>query len=89
MTSALERRLERLEAATGGGGDEGCPRCVGTMTIVSDAVSGRFDSADWNGDPLDEQEVQGRESERECPSCGRRIDPNETIEIEIGGPHGV
>lgn len=88
-TISLKRRLKALEAPTGDGDDEGCPRCVGTMTIVTDAVSGRFNSASWNGEPLDEQEVRERSSERECPNCGRRIDPDETVEIVVGGRDGA
>ena len=87
MTSALERRVEALEAATGGGG--GCPRCVGTMTIVSDAVSERFHSTSWNGEPLDQSELEERQAETKCPKCGRRINPAEQEEIKIGGRRGV
>jgi hypothetical protein len=55
--STLETRVRRLEdsfGAAGGGGDEESPRCVGVLVIVSDAVSGEFDSASWNGEPLSE-----------------------------------
>jgi hypothetical protein len=85
MTSALERRVEALEGATGGGG--GCPRCVGTLTIVSDAISGAFHSASWNDEPLTRDELRERETERKCPRCGRRIDPTEGLEIRVGGRH--
>ncbi len=87
MTSALERRVQRLEAANGCRGE--CPRCVGAMTIVSDAFLGRFHSASWNGEPLSEQEARERKTERECPRCGRRIDSNEGVEIRVGGRRGA
>jgi hypothetical protein len=38
MTSALQRRLEALEDAYGGG--RGCDRCRGTLVIVEDAITG-------------------------------------------------
>ncbi len=85
MTSALERRLEALEAATGGGGDEGCDRCCGLLVTVHDAITGRFDSAEWNGEEITEEELRERETERECPRCGRKIDPDEEIELNVGG----
>ena len=82
MTSALERRLEALEAATGG--DGGCDRCRGTLVVVADAMSGAFHSASWNGGDITEEEVHEHRTERECPRCGRRIDPSESREIRVG-----
>jgi hypothetical protein len=81
--SALERRVEALEAATGAGG--GCERCVGTLIIVGNALNDTFVSASWNGEPIGEEELLERQAERECPRCGRRIDPGEASEIEVGG----
>ncbi len=83
-TASLERRVEALEAAGGGDGG-GCDRCVGTLVIVEDAISGEFHSASWNGEPLDEAELHEREAETKCPKCGRRIDPDETTTIAVGG----
>jgi hypothetical protein len=38
---------------------------------------------------LTEDELAERETETRCPKCGRRIDPNETTKIEIGGSRGA
>jgi Zn finger protein HypA/HybF involved in hydrogenase expression len=87
--STLEIRVRRLEdasfAVAGGGGGEGCPRCVGVLVIVSDAVSGEFDSASWNGEPLSEHETHEHETEHKCPRCGRKLDHGERLEIGVGG----
>jgi hypothetical protein len=88
MTSALERRVGALEEATGGDG-EGCDRCCGMLVIVSDAVTGAFDSAEWNGEEITEEELRERDSERECPKCDRRIDPDEEVVIQVGGRAGI
>jgi hypothetical protein len=85
VATRLETRVERLEAATGGDGGEGCPRCVGTLTVVSDAVSGEFRSASWNGEEITGEELRERETEVKCPRCGRKIDPSEGFEIMVGG----
>jgi hypothetical protein len=82
MTSALQRRLEALEDAYGGGG---CDRCRGTLVIVENAVSGAFHGASWNGEDISKEELRERQSERECPRCGRKIDPSEVPEIRVGG----
>jgi hypothetical protein len=89
VATSLETRVERLEAATGGGDGGGCPRCVGTLTVVSDAVSGELRSASWNGEEITGEELRERETERKCPRCGRRIDPGEATEIRIGGRRGA
>ena len=81
MTSALERRLEALEDAYGGGG--GCERCRGTLVIVEDAISGALHSASWNGEEITKEELHRYQTERECPRCGRRIDPGEVLEIRV------
>jgi hypothetical protein len=83
MTSTLERRLEALKDAYGG--DEGCDRCRSTLVIVEDAITGRFHSASWNGEDITEGELHERQTERECPRCGRKLDPEEDIEIQVGG----
>ena len=90
-TSTLERRVEALEAAAGGGG--GCPRCVGTLIIIGKAEAkpgspGEFHSASWNGEPITAEELRERQSERsserKCSRCGRKIEPDEAVEIRIG-----
>jgi hypothetical protein len=72
-THTLQRRVLALEEAGGDGG--GCPRCVGTLIIVSDAISDKFSSATWNGEEISEEEARERQTERKCPRCGRRLDP--------------
>jgi hypothetical protein len=86
MTSALQRRVEALEDASGGGG--GCERCRGTLVVVEDAVTGELKRASWNGQDITGGELQERQSARECPKCGRRIDPDAETEIRIGGRRG-
>jgi hypothetical protein len=83
MTSALERRVEALEDAAGGGG--GCDRCRGTFVVVEDAATGAFHRASWNGEDITDDELRVRQAERECPRCGRRIDSGEGLEIKVGG----
>jgi predicted ATPase len=83
MTSTLEKRISVLEDASGGGG--GCDRCRGTLVVVEDAVTGAFHRASCNGAELTEEELHDRKAERECPRCGRRIDPTEALEIRVGG----
>ena len=82
--STLARRVEALEAATGGEGG-GCDRCRGTLLVVSDAITGEFHSARWNGETLDRSELEERQAETNCPKCGRRIDPDEETVIGVGG----
>jgi hypothetical protein len=81
MTSTLERRLEALEAASGGG--EGCGRCRGLLITVRDCMSGEFHSASWNGEAISEEELAEREVEKKCPECGRSLD--DTVVIKVGG----
>jgi predicted RNA-binding Zn-ribbon protein involved in translation (DUF1610 family) len=83
-TSTLERRVKALEASAGGVGG-GCPRCAGTLVIVGDAMTRKFHSASWNGEPLSEEEVSEHKMETECPRCGRKLDPENTLEIKVGG----
>jgi ribosomal protein L37AE/L43A len=93
-TSTLERRVEALEAAAGGdGGCPSCPRCVGTLIIIGNAEAkpgspGEFHSASWNGEPITAEELRERQSERsserKCSRCGRKIEPDEAVEIRIG-----
>jgi hypothetical protein len=79
--TALERRLEALEAASGG--DEGCGRCRGLLITVRDCMSGEFHSASWNGEAISEEELAEREVEKKCPECGRSLD--DTVVIKVGG----
>jgi hypothetical protein len=81
--SALERRVRRLEAAVGEDGG-GCDRCLGVMIVVRDALSGEFRSASWNGERSREEDLRERQTERECPQCGRKLDPEQAPVIEIG-----
>jgi hypothetical protein len=69
MTTALARRLEALEAATGG--DRGCGRCRGLLVTVKHAITGEHHSARWNGEVIYEEEIAEREVEKVCPRCGR------------------
>ena len=84
MTSTLGRRVEALEAATDADGG-GCERCVGVLTSVHETPSGDFGSAEWNGQAISEGELAERETETECPRCGRGIDPGEGTLIRVGG----
>ena len=85
MATSLETRVEALEAATDTDGGGGCERCVGVLTAVYETPSGDLVSAEWNGQALTEEELSERETETECPRCGRRIDPEEGTLIEVGG----
>jgi hypothetical protein len=82
--ATLERRVAALEES--GGGDGGCPRCVGTLIIIgnAEAKSGELHSASWNGEPITGEELRERQSERKCSRCGRHIDPEEAAEIRVG-----
>ena len=81
-TSALERRVEALEATSGDGG--GCERCVGTLVVVSNVVTSAFHSASWRGESITEEEAREHHTERECPRCGRELDPDEAPVIKVG-----
>jgi hypothetical protein len=81
--SALERRVESLEASGGDGG--GCDRCRGVLVIVSNAMTGEFHSASWRGEALSEDETRERRAETRCPKCGARMDPDEAPVIKVGG----
>jgi hypothetical protein len=83
MTSTLERRLEALEAASGG--DGGCGRCRGLLTIVCRVITGEFHSATWNGEEVSEENVRERRTEVRCPQCGRKLGPDEAPVIKVGG----
>ena len=82
-TSTLERRVEALEDASGRGG--GCDRCRGTLIVVEDAISGALKRARWNGEEITGEELHQRQTERECPRCGRKIEASENVEIRVGG----
>lgn len=58
---------------------------MGVPTTVCETPSGAFSSAEWNGEAISEEERAERETETECPQCGRKIDPNEATVINIGG----
>jgi len=73
MTTALERRVETLEASTGG--DGGCERCCGTLVVVSDAMTGEFHSASWRGEDMSDEEFHERRAETECPGAVGRCTP--------------
>ena len=79
----LERRLEALEAASGG--DGGCDRCRGVLAVVSDVLTGEIHSARWNGEALSEDELAERRQETRCPKCGRGLDSDEYPVIKVGG----
>jgi len=81
--STLERRLAALEAATGG--DGGCERCRGLLTTVSDAITGEFHSTSWNGEAISEEDAAERWTETKCPRCGRKLDPDESLVVTVGG----
>ena len=49
MTTALERRVEALEAASPPG-DGGCDRCCGVVVVVSNVITREVHSASWNGE---------------------------------------
>ena len=85
MPSVLERRLEALEAATDTDGGGGCDRCIGILTSVREIPSGAFSSAEWNGEAITEEELAERETETECPRCGRKMGFDEATVIRIGG----
>jgi hypothetical protein len=86
VSSILERRVEALESTSRGSG--GCERCSGVLVVVSNAVTGEFHSATWRGEAMTEGEVQDHQSRRECPGCGRKLDPEEAPVIRIGGLRG-
>jgi hypothetical protein len=81
--SILEKRVEALEAASSGNG--GCEWCRGLLITVSNATTGEFHSATWNGEEVSEEEVLERRTEVKCPRCGKKLDPNEAPVIRVGG----
>jgi hypothetical protein len=83
VTIALERRLEALEASTGG--DGGCERCSGTLVVVSNVITGEFHSATWNGESITEEEASEHHTERKCPRCGRRLGERARQGARAGG----
>ena len=82
--SALEKRVETLEAAVAGG-DGGCERCRGLLVTVSNAITGEVHSARWNGEAISEKDVAERQTETRCARCGRKLDPDESPVIRVGG----
>jgi hypothetical protein len=77
----VRRWIERLEALEAASGDGGCIRCRGLLVVVSDAITGGFHSASWNGEALSEEEAHERCTETKCPRCGARLDPAQVIRI--------
>jgi hypothetical protein len=47
VTTALERRVEALEAASPG--DGGCDRCSGTLVVVSNVIAALGDLPRFSG----------------------------------------
>ena len=86
MTASLQTRVKRLEEASGG--DGGCERCRGVLVLASNAITGEFHSATWNGELLSEEEVRERQAETSCPRCGRKLDSGEAPVIKVGGLRG-
>ncbi len=84
MATSLQTRVRRLEAAAGGDGG-GCGRCRGMLVVVRNATTGEFHSAHWNGEDISEEEVSKRQAERRCPRCGRKLDPENSSVIKVGG----
>ena len=80
--SVLEKRLEALEAASGGHG--GCERCRGLLVTVVRAITGEFYSATWNGEAISEEEAVERRAEARCPRCGGELDPAAAPVIRLG-----
>ena len=85
MATGLQARVRRLEEASGGDG-EGCERCRGTLVVVSNAITGKFHSARWNGEDISEEDADERQTERRCPRCGRKLEPENSSIIKVGGP---
>jgi hypothetical protein len=79
VPSTLEKRLEALEAATDADGSGGYDRCIGVLTTIHKTPSGEY------GEAITEEELSVRETETECPRCGRKIDPDEATVINVGG----
>ena len=83
MTTALERRVEALEAASPG--DGGCERCCGVLVIVSNVITGEFHSASWRGEDMSEEAFHERRAKTRCPRCGWELDPDEAPVIKVVG----
>jgi hypothetical protein len=80
--TSLERRVEALEDASGGGG--GCERCSGVLVVLSNVITGEFHSASWRGEDISEEEAHEHYTEQKCPRCGRKL--GERPVIKVGGP---
>jgi hypothetical protein len=94
LGSGHEKRLEVLERTYGigdDGGGDGCPRCRATLVVIRD-VAGKFRSSkaissEGTGG-LSEEELSERETEKECPRCGRELTGESSArgpQIDIGG----
>jgi hypothetical protein len=82
MVTSLERRVRRLEEATGGGSD-GCERCAGTTVAI---INGKVDSVTKRGHKFPHATAVAFVAEegpgRVCPVCGthrRQV-------ASVGGP---
>jgi hypothetical protein len=80
MASSLQRRLRRLEDASGEGGE--CPRCSGTVVVY---VNDELDSVTKDGRKLTPDEALAFESE-EAQDGRCRVCCAKGQEITIGGP---
>jgi ribosomal protein S27AE len=87
MPATIERRVAALEALSGDG-DDGCPRCRGTLLTIHDAVSGDLHRASWNGAAISDADLEERRTEARCPRCGRGLNPDEAPVIRLGGQRG-
>jgi hypothetical protein len=81
--STLEKRLEALEASTGGA--SGCDRGCGLVVTVSHAITGEHHSATWNGEAISECELFEHRTETRCPRCGRELKTDKAPVIRLGG----
>ena len=50
--------------------------------------SRRLHTSELNREEITRAELRERQAERECPRCGRKIDPEEATQIKVGGTWG-
>ena len=82
MTTSLETRVKRLEAAMGDGGE--CPRCSGTTVIY---VNRKLGGVSKPGRKFTLEEARAFVDEEEdgrCPLCGAEREP--TIRLSSWPP---
>ena len=79
---SLERRIRKLEAATGGGSD-GCERCAGTTVTI---INGKVHSVSKRGHKFPHAAavafVVEEQPDNRCPVCGTR----RVKRFQVGGP---